>query len=75
MERIEGDMTYNDVDEAGEDVVFIHGFISSSLFWSETVFPNLSKSCYRLFAVDLLGFALTERKRTNDAVLYERKRK
>eukprot|EP00256_Glycine_max_P059855 XP_014628494.1 probable lysophospholipase BODYGUARD 3 [Glycine max] len=43
-------------DEAGEDVVFIHGFISSSLFWSETVFPNLSKSCYRLFAVDLLGF-------------------
>lgn len=56
MERIEGDMTYNDVDEAGEDVVFIHGFISSSLFWSETVFPNLSKSCYRLFAVDLLGF-------------------
>lgn len=46
----------NDVDEGGEDVVFIHGFISSSLFWSETVFPNLSKSCYRLFAVDLLGF-------------------
>ena len=24
----------NDVDEGGEDVVFIHGFISSSLFWS-----------------------------------------
>ncbi|KAG4997669.1 hypothetical protein JHK85_029108 [Glycine max] len=49
----------NDVDEGGEDVVFIHGFISSSLFWSETVFPNMSsaaKSCYRLFAVDLLGF-------------------
>ncbi|XP_014511178.1 probable lysophospholipase BODYGUARD 3 [Vigna radiata var. radiata] len=46
-------------DEAGDDVVFIHGFISSSLFWSETVFPNLSsaaKSSYRLFAVDLLGF-------------------
>lgn len=44
---------------AGEDVVFIHGFISSSLFWSETLFPNFSsaaKSCYRLFAVDLLGF-------------------
>ncbi|KAL2325256.1 hypothetical protein Fmac_024314 [Flemingia macrophylla] len=44
---------------AGEDVVFIHGFISSSLFWSETLFPNFSraaKSSYRLFAVDLLGF-------------------
>ena len=45
--------------EAEEDVLFIHGFISSSLFWTETVFPNFSeetKSRYRLFAVDLLGF-------------------
>ncbi|XP_028774701.1 probable lysophospholipase BODYGUARD 3 [Neltuma alba] len=43
----------------GEDVLFIHGFISSSLFWAETLFPNFSgkvKSSYRLFAVDLLGF-------------------
>ncbi|KAL8150314.1 hypothetical protein V2J09_020122 [Rumex salicifolius] len=42
-----------------EDVLFIHGFISSSKFWTETVFPNLSDSArskYRLFAVDLLGF-------------------
>lgn len=42
-----------------EDVLFIHGFISSSMFWTETVFPNLTektKSKYRLFAVDLLGF-------------------
>lgn len=42
-----------------EDVLFIHGFISSSLFWTETLFPNFSsvaKSSYRLFAVDLLGF-------------------
>ncbi|RDY07460.1 putative lysophospholipase BODYGUARD 3, partial [Mucuna pruriens] len=47
------------IAEAREDVLFIHGFISSSLFWSETLFPNFSstaKSCYRLFAVDLLGF-------------------
>ncbi|KDP25208.1 hypothetical protein JCGZ_20364 [Jatropha curcas] len=46
-------------DEAKEDVVFIHGFISSSAFWTETVFPNFSdaaKSSYRFFAVDLLGF-------------------
>lgn len=44
---------------ATEDVVFIHGFISSSTFWTETVFPafsELTKSRYRLFAIDLLGF-------------------
>lgn len=42
-----------------EDVLFIHGFISSSSFWTETVFQNFSsdaKSRYRMFAVDLLGF-------------------
>ncbi|XP_055821782.1 probable lysophospholipase BODYGUARD 3 [Solanum dulcamara] len=42
-----------------EDVIFIHGFISSSAFWTETLFPNFSKAAkskYRLFAVDLLGF-------------------
>ncbi|KAF7828095.1 putative lysophospholipase BODYGUARD 3 [Senna tora] len=42
----------------GEAVVFIHGFISSSSFWTETLFPNFSEKVksYRLFAVDLLGF-------------------
>ncbi|XP_060180178.1 probable lysophospholipase BODYGUARD 3 [Lycium barbarum] len=42
-----------------ENVIFIHGFISSSEFWTETLFPNFTKatkSKYRLFAVDLLGF-------------------
>lgn len=42
-----------------EDVLFIHGFISSSAFWSETLYPNFSKSAktkYRFLAVDLLGF-------------------
>ncbi|XP_058104963.1 probable lysophospholipase BODYGUARD 3 [Magnolia sinica] len=46
-------------DNASEDVLFIHGFISSSAFWTETVFPNFSestKSKYRLLAIDLLGF-------------------
>ncbi|KAK5782706.1 probable lysophospholipase BODYGUARD 1 [Gossypium arboreum] len=46
-------------DQAKEDVVFIHGFVSSSAFWTETLFPNFSskaKSIYRLLAVDLLGF-------------------
>lgn len=42
-----------------EDVVFVHGFISSSVFWTETVFPAFSEAAkgrYRMFAVDLLGF-------------------
>ena len=42
-----------------ENVIFLHGFISSSSFWTETVFCNLSgeaKQKYRLFAVDLFGF-------------------
>ncbi|GFP89299.1 abhydrolase domain-containing protein 4 [Phtheirospermum japonicum] len=46
-------------DNAREDVIFIHGFISSSAFWTETLYPNFSKSAktkYRLHAVDLLGF-------------------
>lgn len=46
-------------DNAREDVLFIHGFISSSAFWTETLFPNFStsvKSTYRLIAIDLLGF-------------------
>lgn len=45
--------------DAREDVIFIHGFISSSAFWTETLFPNFSraaKSNFRLLAVDLLGF-------------------
>ncbi|TVU31903.1 hypothetical protein EJB05_23608, partial [Eragrostis curvula] len=44
---------------AEEDVLFIHGFISSSGFWTETVLPNVSREARarrRLFAVDLLGF-------------------
>ncbi|KAK4389601.1 putative lysophospholipase BODYGUARD 3 [Sesamum angolense] len=46
-------------DIVQEDVLFIHGFISSSVFWTETLYPNFSKSAkskYRLLAVDLLGF-------------------
>lgn len=46
-------------DNVEESVIFIHGFISSSAFWTETLFPNFSesvKSRYRLFALDLLGF-------------------
>lgn len=45
--------------KSAENVIFLHGFLSSSRFWTETVFQNLSepvKCNYRLFAVDLLGF-------------------
>lgn len=48
-----------DGDDSENNVIFIHGFLSSSSFWSETVFPVFSdnlKSTHRLFAVDVLGF-------------------
>ncbi|XP_076936203.1 putative lysophospholipase BODYGUARD 1 [Bidens hawaiensis] len=53
-------------DNVSENVLFIHGFISSSAFWTETLFPNFSrsvKSKYRLFAVDLLGFGKSPKPR------------
>ncbi|KAL4203129.1 hypothetical protein AMTRI_Chr01g102430 [Amborella trichopoda] len=42
-----------------EDVILIHGILSSSLIFTETVFHNLSDNAdgkFRLFAPDLLGF-------------------
>ncbi|XP_042479569.1 probable lysophospholipase BODYGUARD 3 isoform X2 [Macadamia integrifolia] len=57
--RAEGPKEIAEKRETEEDVIFIHGFISSSKFWTETLFPNFSreaKSKYRLIAVDLLGF-------------------
>ncbi|KAG0477513.1 hypothetical protein HPP92_014354 [Vanilla planifolia] len=42
-----------------DNVIFLHGFLSSSLLWAETVFPNISEEASRrtrMFAVDLLGF-------------------
>ncbi|KAK6151419.1 hypothetical protein DH2020_014054 [Rehmannia glutinosa] len=44
----------------------IHGFMSSSSLWKETVFPNLSEHStqnYKLFAVDLLGFGRSPKPR------------
>lgn len=49
-----------------ENVIFLHGFLSSSSFWTEIVFPNLSESVkkkHRLFAVDLLGFGRSPKPR------------
>lgn len=46
-----------------ENVIFLHGFLSSSFLWTETVFPQLAGSKYRLFAVDLLGFGSSPKPR------------
>ncbi|XP_062114761.1 probable lysophospholipase BODYGUARD 4 [Humulus lupulus] len=49
-----------------ENVIFLHGFLSSSSLWTESVFQNLSKPVdrsYRLFAVDLLGFGRSPKPR------------
>ncbi|KAF8103029.1 hypothetical protein N665_0189s0077 [Sinapis alba] len=43
-----------------ENVIFIHGFLASSSYWTNTVFKYLPETTeetnYRFFAVDLLGF-------------------
>ncbi|KZV16475.1 hypothetical protein F511_10087 [Dorcoceras hygrometricum] len=49
-----------------QNVILIHGFLSSSKFWTESVFPNLSvdtKQNYNIFAVDLLGFGSSPKPR------------
>ncbi|KAK9289350.1 hypothetical protein L1049_009108 [Liquidambar formosana] len=65
--REPAEATYEDSrGKRGENVIFLHGFISSSSFWTETVFPNLSEPVrrnYRLFAVDLLGFGRSPKPR------------
>lgn len=48
--------TEDSVQEPLENVIFIHGFMGSSYFWTETVFEHVDEERYRLFAVDLLGF-------------------
>ncbi|EXC36159.1 hypothetical protein L484_002975 [Morus notabilis] len=63
------DFTDTDKDSSGkpaENVIFLHGFLCSSSFWREAVFPNLSepvKQNHRLFAVDLLGFGRSPKPR------------
>ncbi|GMH26696.1 hypothetical protein Nepgr_028539 [Nepenthes gracilis] len=52
--------------DSTENVVFFHGFMSSSSHWTETVFKHLSeplKENYRLIAVDLLGFGRSPKPR------------
>ncbi|XP_068664233.1 probable lysophospholipase BODYGUARD 4 [Aristolochia californica] len=48
------------------NVIFLHGFMSSSSFWTETVFPNLSEESklhYRFISLDLLGFGKSPKPR------------
>lgn len=59
-------MENNQQETLVQNVIFIHGFLSSSSVWKETVFPNLSehsKQNYKLFAVDLLGFGRSPKPR------------
>ncbi|XP_076895888.1 putative lysophospholipase BODYGUARD 4 [Bidens hawaiensis] len=46
-----------------ENVIFLHGFMSSLFIWTETIFPELVDTKYRLFAVDLLGFGSSPKPR------------
>ncbi|XP_022743819.1 probable lysophospholipase BODYGUARD 4 [Durio zibethinus] len=52
-----------------ENVIFIHGILSSSSFWTKTLFPQLSESKksngYNMFAFDLLGCGKSPKPRDN----------
>ncbi|KAF4397039.1 hypothetical protein G4B88_008885 [Cannabis sativa] len=62
----------NDEKSVEENVIFLHGFLSSSSLWTETVFQNITNysnqvtNCnvnYKLFGVDLLGFGRSPKPR------------
>lgn len=49
-----------------ENVIFLHGFMCSSSFWTQTAFPCFSENVnhnYRLIAIDLLGFGKSPKPR------------
>ncbi|KAL3026668.1 hypothetical protein AAZX31_03G006600 [Glycine max] len=49
-----------------ENAIFLHGFLCSSSFWTQTVFPCFSEKVnkkYRLIAIDLLGFGKSPKPR------------
>ncbi|CAN8255988.1 unnamed protein product [Cochlearia groenlandica] len=58
-----------------QNVIFIHGFMSSSSYWTNTMFKYLPESTdktnYRFFAVDLLGFGNSPKPRDSRYSLKE----
>ncbi|KAL3681956.1 hypothetical protein R1sor_024912 [Riccia sorocarpa] len=49
----------HNLQAADNNVVFFHGFLSSSSFWTDSVIPALPREVretHRLFALDILGF-------------------
>ncbi|XVF42660.1 hypothetical protein PTKIN_Ptkin01aG0382500 [Pterospermum kingtungense] len=59
----------NPIPNPAKNVIFLHGILSSSLFWTKTLFPKLSESEkskeYNMFAVDLLGYGKSPKPRDN----------
>lgn len=65
--RVAGEsLYYTHVSGPGEAVVLIHGFGGSTVTW-EGVAPVLAEAGYDVYAVDLLGFGLSEKGWAYDA--------
>jgi len=67
--EIEGQSVYVKDIGKGPVIVMLHGFASSSYSFRE-LFDSLS-ACFRLLAIDLNGFGLTQRPRKSKAYLIE----
>lgn len=57
--QIEG-LYYVHEQGAGETVILIHGFNESTVTWQETI-PALAEAGYNVYAIDLVGFGLSEK--------------
>ncbi|OAE24065.1 hypothetical protein AXG93_2402s1240 [Marchantia polymorpha subsp. ruderalis] len=60
------------IRSAENNVIFLHGFLSSSSFWTESVMPALPQDVranHRLFAVDILGFGKSPKPLNNSYTL------
>ncbi|KAE8667523.1 zinc finger protein VAR3 [Hibiscus syriacus] len=68
-EASSNDSKENTKTNSSENVIFIHGILSSSSFWTKTLFPKMSESGkadnYNMFAVDLLGHGRSPKPRDN----------
>ncbi|KAG6551191.1 hypothetical protein Mapa_007427 [Marchantia paleacea] len=60
------------IRSAENNVIFLHGFLSSSSFWTDSVMPALPqdvRASHRLFAVDILGFGKSPKPLNNSYTL------